>query len=797
MACISVRVLIVTGMLGATNGCRSTGDQTYTQNLALGREYVTVPDPDYAATKDSGDAAQLTDGAHSWGRLWGAPTTVGWGSGSNVTVTMDLGKSHRVGGLAVSMGAGSGSGVFWPRAILVFTSIDDVEYRLATDMVVAKAGPQDSEASARHTYRASGLNVDGRFVRIVFVPKGKYTFVDEIEVLSSGSNDSPAGGSSYQVVENLDDYVRHYEIRAGVRDRVASDRSAVGKGDHDIASTNRVSGSVVPERVIHNDSFKSVFPINKEHREVFLERAANLRDRGLSNIVVWPAEKWDFLEPAAQPQGQLDELNLAMAQNEVRSVALNVVNLSGDSLCLSVEKGAGDSWPWIDVLYTVFTDTHQSMPVASALLPATSAADCAHEVSTPRGLPTQVWLRVNSRLQSAGRFQGVVRVGTGPDPIRLQIDVYETPLPDDLTLYLSGWDYSDSRYYAVTDNNVKSFVSTLREYGVDVPWAQPGAMPYGTFDNIGNLISPPDTTDFSSWLDRWPGSSRYAVFLRIGERFGPFQVGTAGFDTAVKNWIRWWVEWLESRGLTADSLVLLLLDEPRTAGDARLVGNYARLIRESAPEVQLLEDPLFKEPWLIDPSFFESVDIVVANVQQIKRSRPRVAKFYKAIPAREKELWLYSVNSRAKTADPYAAYRLQSWLCWELGATGSAFWSFGDTGGASSWNEYLSSDGGHTPLFIDNVSVATSKHMEAIREGAQDYEYLLLLRRAIAEASRGTRIHPEVVLAREFLGSAAQRVLEALDSAPVARWSTPVDRSVADSVRVEALRFLRSLNEIN
>ena len=46
-----------------------------------------------------------------------------------------------------------------------------------------------------------------------------------------------------------------------------------------------------------------------------------------------------------------------------------------------------------------------------------------------------------------------------------------------------------------------------------------------------------------------------------------------------------------------------------------------------------------------------------------------------------------------------------AWTCWRYGAEAIHMWSFGDTGGASSWNEYLTTNAAYSPIFIDEVSV--------------------------------------------------------------------------------------------
>ena len=132
-------------------------------------------------------------------------------------------------------------------------------------------------------------------------------------------------------------------------------------------------------------------------------------------------------------------------------------------------------------------------------------------------------------------------------------------------------------------------------------------------------------------------------------------------------------------------------------------------------------------------------------------------------------------------------------------------WSLTDTGGASSWNEYLTFKDAYSPLFIDEDSVTAGKHLEAAREGVQDYEYFAMLDRAIQKASTQGRTGPEVEEARRLLESLPASVLEAaghgggIDSDQLLggfHWlNEKVDRTLADEARIQVLAALTELAE--
>lgn len=171
------------------------------------------------------------------------------------------------------------------------------------------------------------------------------------------------------------------------------------------------------------------------------------------------------------------------------------------------------------------------------------------------------------------------------------------------------------------------------------------------------------------------------------------------------------------------------------------------------------------------------------------------AEFYLDQQRRGRTLQLYSCSGPARLLDPYAYYRLQAWQCWQIKATGSFFWAFGDNGRASSWNEYAAVAGPFTPLFLDDQSVTPAKQMEAIRESIEDYEYFVMLDwMTKTAAARGNRV-PAVAKAQELLRQGADQVLAA-EGAEKLNWLAPKDRTRADSVRVELLKAMAELSHV-
>lgn len=99
----------------------------------------------------------------------------------------------------------------------------------------------------------------------------------------------------------------------------------------------------------------------------------------------------------------------------------------------------------------------------------------------------------------------------------------------------------------------------------------------------------------------------------------------------------------------------------------------------------------------------------------------------------------------------------------------------------------------YTPFFLDKTSVTAGKRMEALRESAEDYEYLVMLREQAGAARQRGKHGPTLERARKLLDEAARRVCEAKGASALA-WASAKDRGLADQVRLKILETLAELS---
>jgi hypothetical protein len=783
------------------------------ENIALGKSYTLAPAPNYEHSTDAGDARQLTDGARVDGYFWTQQGTVGWAGVVPARITLDLGAVQPIAGISYHTAAGV-AGVSFPSAIWILVSDDGKTYRACGDLVAlsARASQPPAQGYALHTFITTDLATRGRYVMLL-VAAEPFAFVDEIEVYRGAPellSKEPAGAA----VTDPEAYFKSTRTTTALRQRLVRDCETVGAAL--AASTmpaerraalkdelTRLRAESAALQVEPRADFSTAFPINAIHRRIFAVQGQLWRSAGRDALVVWQNDRWDMLSPTEPPRDGGAKLEVALMTNEHRSAAFNLSYTGPEALApeaapltlaLRFEGIPGTSMPsYIQVNEVVFTDTRSGTPVAAALPLAEKAGD-EWRITVFPGLTRQVWFTFNVRDVPPGRYAGSVILGAPPRRIPLTLTVYPFTFPAQPTLHLGGWDYTDrDRCYEVGPENRAAFIAHLRERFVDTPWAQSAVLPYGTYDAAGAMTAPPSTEEFEKWRARWPNARNYFVFAAVGDTFATFALDTPPFRAAVGAWITFWVERLKGWGIAPGQLGLLLVDEPREPAHDRTVVAYAQAIRAAEPDVVLFEDPIWEDPTKGDPRMFALSHILCPNLPMWLDHKTLFTDFYTRQREAGRHLWLYSCSGPGKLLDPFAYYRMQEWFCWIHGAEGAGFWAFGDGNGAFPWNEYATGVGAYTPLFLSATAVTPGKHMEAIREGVEDYEYLRMLRDRIDELARKGVPAATLAPARKLLAEGPARVTACMTSSAAGYWIAPNDRTVADKVRVEILEALASL----
>ncbi len=782
----------------------TVAQDTALTNIAQGAPYVMEPAPSYGHCTEPGDATQLTDGVLTKGHFWTQDTTVGWQNAAPVIVTLDLGAVRPIRGVSFNTAAGV-AGVEWPTSIEVFVAHEDRQFHDLGNLVRLSAirGLPPMNGYAVHRFWTEAIQSSARFIALVIFGS-PYIFADEIEVYEGDRSflDIPLPG---EAVADVKAFTATALVRSGIERRLAEDLAAVrAKWDTaELPQTERAAilwelESLADEIAVADfragEDFRAVLPLNDLHARVFRAQARLWKAAGCPELSVWASPVWGFLPHMQDPPREATvSLAIPMMGGEFRAASFNLTNASQQELRVRVQLDGFPGSP-MPVTFRVaavpWTDTAGGRPVAAALPDAERGND-GYLVDVPSGMTRQVWLTCHSSGLDPGEYDGTVKLDSGEFSweVPLRVTVYNLDFPEKTTLHFGGWDYTDgANNRDVTPENRAALIAMLREYFVDSPWATSAVLPHGAHDATGAMTAPPDTSAFDAWVALWPGAAQYLVFAAVGSKYDAWETGTPEFEKAVGDWARFWADHARKSGIDPVQIGLLLVDEPRDPAQDGVIAAWAAPIHAAQTGLRVWEDPIYDDMSQADPSLAAASDVLCPN-RTIFRPAPQAYRdYYETARRQGTALEFYSCSGPVRLLAPYTYFRMQAWDCWVYRGEATYFWAFADGAGASSWNEYTLTRNAYTPLFLDAHSVVRGKHMEACREGIEDFEYLTMLRAAVEKGGESEAAKK----GRQLLEEAPRRVADA-GWGKIQWYAEESDTTLADRTRVEILEALAAL----
>jgi hypothetical protein len=629
-----------------------------------------------------------------------------------------------------------------------------------------------------------------------------YIFVDEIEVYRGDDAylETPFVGPG---IYELETFAPQKYIGDSVKKIVEKDIRAIRAS----LSSNPVSAELKAdisgrldsaEKALQNpmnlkaDELKGTVPFNTFHESIFGIQARLWRALGSQGVTVWQNGLWDPLESIHVPhENSPARVQVDMMQNEYRAGAFNISNALDTDIEVRAEiTGLGVHQSCVTVHEAAWVATSQgdgySFP--SMLLEA-EKAEGGYRLRIPSGLTRQVWVTFHSEGIPPGRCQGKILLYANGKrfEVPLEMNIYPLSFPERPSLHVGGWDYTNlDSYGGLTPRNRKQIIGHLREHWVDSSWATSSAMPFSRI--FDTRLTERETRNFDEWLKRWPDASRYLVFLNVRKQLNGAMMGTPEFNEEIKQWITLWADHIRLNGIIPKQLYLLLVDEPRAAEQDETILQWAKAIHAAGTNVKIWEDLTHEDLRKAIPKMTAVCDEICLNRWSVLASH-NMRNYLKTRQWQGVSLAFYSTHGPAVALDPYFYYRLQAWTCWEYGAKASFFWSFVDTGGGSGWNRHSLSRHSYVPFFIDDSSVVAGKHMEAIREGVEDYEYLKMLQDEVMYLEQSCGQCDLLEKAQQLLEEAPKRVSQTQGN-PSPYWSEERERESADQIRRDILDML-------
>ncbi|MDD2708431.1 MAG: beta-galactosidase [Verrucomicrobiae bacterium] len=181
-------------------------------NLALHKMCKWHPPTNYSLCKDENDSVQLTDGKHSLKNeiFWTQKSTVGWIQEKMVGILVDLGTIQSINEVILHTVSDPAKHVYPPSLIRCLTSEDGTAfYEAATNEGKAPMSEYSSgEGATACSLKMENLRAKGRYALLIIIPKGRFFFCDEIEILKGTHDVADVRNNGIpKRIEKLEDFV--------------------------------------------------------------------------------------------------------------------------------------------------------------------------------------------------------------------------------------------------------------------------------------------------------------------------------------------------------------------------------------------------------------------------------------------------------------------------------------------------------------------------------------------------------------------------------------------------------------
>ncbi len=452
------------------------------------------------------------------------------------------------------------------------------------------------------------------------------------------------------------------------------------------------------------------------------------------SFFAWEFNPWayfDARETLPSPSDRTNRLAVNLCVGEYESLALNLTNITGNTLNVRVVPGdligkktypAGDHFEFRRAL-TVPTVRRER--VADAL----PELDRSGILSVPPMESQQLWITVNANGLEPGRYLSTLRlksVETNPTeriiPIHIEVHNLELPRPRPLRFCL--WTYPNGEL----GTNDDLVLQDLIDHGTTVFFGQ---SPTAKCDPDGTIVGELDFSTHDKLVKRL---SPHGILLFVGS-----QRSVAGPKFLSDSWrkayiayLRRWVSHIKELGLDYTDWALYPYDEPSSPFNETTLNlvKVAQVIREADPNILIYTDPTSGTTKETIRMFTGLIDIWCPSDELLERLPEIVPAAHRV----GKELWFYAAAGRAKTLSCLGTYRWRFWYAWNLNMTGVGWWCYG-RGNQDPWDGVNPAGNFYHTVYRGQGDVPiASKRWEAAREGIEDYEILYLLRESILAA---------------------------------------------------------------
>lgn len=700
------------------------------RNVALGAHYTFEPAARYDLTNDIGDATQLTDGRYVSGYFWGSREAVGWKAAGPIRVEIDLGEMHAINSVCINTARGNHAEVSFPERVELFTSPDRKQYNVIGDLYQGGSHPDGAYMVQR--FCAVNLSSAGRYVLMVLQPSGRFTFLDEIEVLGSdGVAKDQAGYTQSLRRDEIGDFLKSKYTLLHRKEALVWQVAKLMASPEGASSAvqNKIKSFAVRlerERVTEPEALDHL------QDELFALHRVSLADSFKEPLILWHKSPWAAFSPMDSPvPGTLIKsgLNFDLMRHGSGSNAFILTNNTDkqQNYKIAVElEGHSAAQPQLEIreVIPVIAASHET--VGDALKPIENG-----NVSIKPGESRQVWLTAVADSVASGDYVGRLSIKNIDEnyltrELALHIKVWPAMFPERQHVFVNAWAYLNERPIAKFPHLA---MRDLSVHHVNVSVLHPWQIPWPNFKAGGAGVV--DYAKFDETLRYQKDAQKRLFYLAFNDEKsrtfgGKYEFMGATWQLVFKKWIKDWAAHLKAQGLGYRDFAFYPVDEPRKGDEIGYLVDTATLIKEVDPKLQVfttIGEPvggvdLFR--------LSQTVDIFQMNVRTF-------SGLQKTVLARlDKEIWSYSAFGGGKLGEPLGYYRMQAWNAFSNGLTGIGFWAYADIGpSGTAWDDFDGVCPDFAVIYESRNGPVSSKRWEAWREGVEDYELLMLARQKL------------------------------------------------------------------
>jgi hypothetical protein len=254
---------------------------------------------------------------------------------------------------------------------------------------------------------------------------------------------------------------------------------------------------------------------------------------------------------------------------------------------------------------------------------------------------------------------------------------------------------------------------------------------------------------------------------------------------------------MAERGIDKKQWAIYVMDEPALTGypSIELAVRIAREIRAACPDMELYIDPAGMVTPETMKAFEGLIDIYSPQIDLLKNPDGKLLDYFHRL---NKRLWFYEAPSPARTFHPLGHYRVQGWLAFDYGLTGSGFWCYNSNNVNNLWRVTAPDD--YDAVYNDGTSIIPSRRWEASRDGAEEYHLLMMLKRKIEQFKTGSEQQRTIAAEAETILQQCVRSITAnvKKIAEINRDFIPyeVDYSLFLESRKTLIRYLEKMNRM-